>query len=238
MMSTPKKAVVRIALSGSRREDLRRAQHAFRAILGKPAWQRPHGWVWHHSGDGPTLQLVPLPLHGGLAHEGGFTGTADRRVRNVGRPASPLPLTDSYGALAPSLLQELEDALDLPLPNAYRSFLLRWNGGRPRVGAFRGAESGDESLDSFLGLAPGGDDDLLAFLQLYEGRLPDRHLPIAYDAFGNLILIGLTGPQAGAIYFWDHELELAAREGIASNLQLVAHDLDAFFATFYDDGAV
>jgi hypothetical protein len=236
MTSAPKKAVVRIALSGSRREDLRRAQNAFRAILANPAWQKPRGWVWHHSGDGPTLQLVPLPLHGGLQHGGGFTGTADRSVRRLGLPASPLPLTDSYGALSPSLLQELEDALEARLPDAYRTFLLRWNGGRPHAAAFRGEDSGDESLESFLGLAAGHDDDLLAFLDLYEGRLPDGQLPIAYDAFGNLILIALSGPDAGAVFFWDHELE--PDEPCESNLQRLAPDFNTFLSMFHEDDEV
>ena len=225
------KAVVRIPLSGSRYEDRHRARNAFRAMLGSSEWEQPPGWIWHHLADGTTLQLVPLALHGGLPHTGSFTETSDPGVRALRTPSSPLPLTSTHRPLAPALLERVEDVLGTRLPEPYRAFLLRWNGGHPRVTAFRGAETGDESLGAFLGIAPGQDGDLTAFLSRYETRLPDGFVPIAYDAFGNLILIAVSGPETGAIIFWDHEREDQPKAA----LRRVAPGLDAFLGMFYED---
>jgi len=201
-------------------------------MLGKPEWEQPRGWVWHHMADGTTLQLVPLAVHGAVPHTGGFTERSNPAMRRLHVPASPLPLVDSYGPLAPAVLQRFEEVLGTRLPEAYREFLLRWNGGRPRVAAFRGETTGDELLAEFLGIAPGRGDDLIAFLERYDVRLPEGFVPIAYDAFGNLILIAATEPEKGAIFFWDHELEEPGDTEM--HLQRIAPDLDAFLGMFYE----
>ena len=43
----------------------------------------------------------------------------------------------------------------------------------------------------------------MGFINTYKNRIPVNTTPIAYDNFGNLILIE---NNSGKIYFWDHEV--------------------------------
>ena len=258
MVEARKKAVVHIALSGSRREDARRAEQAVRHLFGDPNWTKPRGWIWHHTGDGGKVQLVPADLHGNLSHTGGFAlhsaasdppahaggtdkadgppahaGGTDKRQLGV----SPLPLTQSYAPLRPANLDTFEELLETRLPEDYRDFLLTNNGGRPRVSGFRiadGEQTSDEMLDYFLGIAPGEPDDIVAFLERYSDRLAPDLLPIAYDPFGNLICLGLSEPFEGQVLFWDHELEPEEDDDEYSNVTLVASDFKLFLESFFE----
>jgi hypothetical protein len=231
------KAIVVIRLSGSRYEDNRRALEAVREKTGDPHWMKPRHWIWHHTGDNGTVQLIPLELHGSLPHTGGFTKYPVQDwiapPRRLG--ASIFPIQDSYPAISSKKLERFEELLETRLPEAYRAFLLEWNGGRPRVNGFRGETDRDEVLDYFLGIAQGEKDDIVAFLSLYEDRLAPGLLPIAYDAFGNLICLGLLPPIEGELLFWDHELEPESGEPDLSNVTRIAPTFEAFLKCFFDD---
>jgi hypothetical protein len=245
MAEPPKKAVVVIPLSGSRWEDARQAEQAVRDLFGDPQWTKPRGWVWHHTGEDGKVQLVPGDLHGNLAHTGGFAlhsaARNNRRASAGGTDkrqlgASPLPLAQSYPPLRPADLNTFEGLLETRLPEDYRNFLLSHNGGRPRVGGFRivaGEETSDETLDYFLGIAPGEPDDIVTFLDRYSDRLAPNLLPIAYDAFGNLICLGLSEPFEGQILFWDHELEPEEDDDDYSNVTVVADEFRLFLESFF-----
>lgn len=240
MVEEKKKAVVVIALSGSRWEDARRATMAVRQKFGDPRWTKPRGWIWHHTGEGGKVQLVPAELHANLSHTGGFV--LNPVANTIGQPrqlgASPFPLTESYAPLQPATLGRFEELLEVRLPADYRNFLLRNNGGRPRVNGFRienNGQASDEVLDYFLGIAQGEQDDIVTFLQGYADRLPPELLPSAYDAFGNLICLGLSEPFAGQVLFWNHELEPESDDTEYSNLTVVAPNFSLFVKSFFED---
>jgi len=124
----------------------------------------------------------------------------------------------------------LEKRLKHKLPVDYRSFLLSHNGGVPSPPTFApaGATTPTEALNSFLALGgEPGVDDLISFLRIYEARLPAGFVPVAYDAFGNLILLALTGKRRGQVFFWDHE-----REGEGNPSRLIANDWTSFLESF------
>ncbi len=82
-----------------------------------------------------------------------------------------------------------------------------------------------------------GDDSLDDEIECYQGRIPSDLFPIGYDTCGNLILIGDTGPNAGKIYFWDHECEADPDEGEVPdyrNVHFIAESFDAFFASLHE----
>jgi cell wall assembly regulator SMI1 len=123
-------------------------------------------------------------------------------------------------------IARLENALKSKLPAAYREFLQRHNGGQPQPATFVPADRDKptEVINSFLAL--GGDpdvDDLATFLKLYKKRLPQNCLPVAYDAFGNLICLGLADEDCGRVYFLNHE---------RGNKRLIAESWDAFMESF------
>lgn len=123
-------------------------------------------------------------------------------------------------------IARLEKQLKSKLPVAYREFLLRHNGGQPEPATFVPADRDKptEVINSFLAVDGDPDvDDLATFLKLYKGRVPKGCLPVAYDAFGNLICIGLAGKDRGHIYFLNHE---------RGDKRLIAENWDAFLESF------
>lgn len=128
-------------------------------------------------------------------------------------------------------LNAAEAKLNAKLPKSYRDFLQIANGGKPVNSKFRfkmkeGTEE-DSTVHYFFGLCTERGGNLLAKFELYKGRIPLGHLPIASDPFGNLILIRLFG-QDPPVFFWDHERELDGPTG--SNVSPIAKSFSDFIA--------
>jgi hypothetical protein len=58
-------------------------------------------------------------------------------------------------------------------------------------------------------------------------------LPIAEDAFGNLVVLDGRGGRDGPVYFWDHEFEGEPPD--ESNLWWLAPDLETFLAELIEE---
>jgi hypothetical protein len=136
----------------------------------------------------------------------------------------------------------LERKLGVALPEQYRRFLLRHNGGSPVPAGFRikneGAPYADSEVDAFLAVHEGKIASFEDFFDTYkveEKRMPDRLVPIAYDPFGNVVCISVEGPDRGAVYFWDHEHEPDGPESDDSNVHPVADSFDEFLSSLRDE---
>jgi hypothetical protein len=126
-------------------------------------------------------------------------------------------------------IAKFEKANSIRLPEAYKSFLLRHNGGAPMPDkvAVPGWHGGFTGLNTFFSL--NDDDDLQDNLDTYEDRVPKGFLPIADDPGGGLFCLALKGKRAGQIFFWDHEDELdedGDSKQDMSNMYKVADDID------------
>lgn len=99
-------------------------------------------------------------------------------------------------------VQELEEKYGITLPEQYREFLLKYNGGETPKTEFKIGKE-DSDVRAFFGL---GD---VAYSMSEEAYLEDlvkkQLLPIATDSFGNYIAIGIEKKNYGKIYFCDHE---------------------------------
>ncbi|KZL15445.1 SMI1 / KNR4 family protein [Pseudovibrio axinellae] len=145
-------------------------------------------------------------------------------------------ILDASTGLDEAGLATLEKKLGLALPADYRSFLSQQNGGRPVPECFSFLDDdgpySDSLVDWFLSVGTDDPSDLLDYCSMYveDERVPSHMLPIAHDPFGNLILLSLSGDDAGAIYFWDHE-----NEGDAdySNLNYIGKNLDHFLERLF-----
>ena len=128
-------------------------------------------------------------------------------------------------------VRALEARLGRCLPDDYREFLLRHNGGRPEPRLFRIPKRGgaytNSTVDWFLSLHDGQNSNLEKDLHTLRDRIPPDTLPIADDPFGNVILIGLHDHQRGKIYFWDHEEEPESQPDW-SNVVQIADSFDQF----------
>ena len=132
-------------------------------------------------------------------------------------------------------ITNLEKTLKLTFPDDYRSFLLKNNGGEPDRTLYKFNENGRESEDIihfFIGIVPDKDYSDLEYQANYfhsQDRIPKRLIPIACDPGGNLILMGVKGPQRNKVYFWDHETEYEEGQ-IAGyrNVYLIANTFTEF----------
>ena len=153
----------------------------------------------------------------------------DEFLAHVENASPPAPI---------SAVRELERDLAAPLPEDYRQFLLKCNGGF--VGGrlwYRGptptGEAADAGIHHVGGFRAESYFSLRSAREIYEGRIPRELLWIMDDPFGNAICVCVSGPKRGAVYFWDHELEsrLANWDGSlesAPNVQLLANSFTQF----------
>lgn len=127
-------------------------------------------------------------------------------------------------------LSNLEDQLRLALPEAYRSFLLTYNGGRPKPNAFpiRNLPSNPFGvIQVFFGIDyPVESCSLEWNLSAYRGRISANLLPIACTDGGDLVCLSLFGIDEESVVFWDSYGEL---EGPGdANIYHVAENFAAF----------
>jgi hypothetical protein len=112
-----------------------------------------------------------------------------------------------FGKLAEDLLLEFEATIGTSLPEDYRAFLLKYNGGVPRQNAFSYADARGPYTDSvvriFYGFHQGHLYRLDRTFGLSRSVIPDELLAIASDPGGNLICLGYKGKDRGKVFFLD-----------------------------------
>lgn len=228
-------AITTIELSGVRRVDHARALKKFRQMADDPLWVVPKGCVMHHAPMCGEIQVVPFELHGENPHTGGFTVCPATRTEHDAVPdqrMGPGPLGDGGPPLKEKNIRKLEREFGCELPTAYRKFLLQSNGGRPaRQTLLRAGGDAGDVVERFFGLGDAG-ADLFGVFDIFSSRIPRGLLPIASDPFGNLILLGLAGPDTGRVFFWDHEIEPEGNDAPDANVAPVADAFPQFLGNF------
>ena len=118
-------------------------------------------------------------------------------------------------------------SMGVRLPSDYVDFLMEFGGGSPEDNMY-GSES-RVSVSGFCGIdgSPGSVQNAMA---TYKGRTPERAIPIAEAAGGNLVLLRV--PE-GSVCFWDHERE--AFDEAHSTGNEACTDLASSFSEFIDN---
>jgi hypothetical protein len=142
-----------------------------------------------------------------------------------------------------SSLDQFESHIGQRLPEDYREFLVRCNGGYAAGAvAFQGptpeGRSADACPNHIGGFREESHFSLMAARENYqpdEVRIPKTLLWIMDDPLGNAICVGLTGSHRGRVYFWDHENEpdpetWDGEVETAGNIDLLANSFTAFVA--------
>lgn len=140
---------------------------------------------------------------------------------------------DAFAPLDPFAIRQLERRIGFELPEDYRDFLARLGGGlnfkeevaseplRDRPEYLHAADTGIANArfaGSIVATFFGADErlpDRLGFdwaLRNYQGRLPDRSLPVATDGAGNLVCLIDARDRTPGFYWWDHEHEWDERD--------------------------
>ncbi len=111
----------------------------------------------------------------------------------------PIIESNKYGSLTLENLKAFETRLGTRLPESYRRFLLKHNGGRGN-----GAK-GFGYLHHFFGIHQGPNWSRLSHFAELNGIIPNGFLPIATNPCGDEICLCIFGANRGAVYFWNHE---------------------------------
>jgi cell wall assembly regulator SMI1 len=120
-------------------------------------------------------------------------------------------------------VQRLEQRIGSRLPEAYRAYLLRQDGGR--------LQDNTDAVKEIFGIRDDAPDwaNLWDKLDVFHGRVPAWLLPVAQDEYGNLFAISLRDSDRGSVWFWDHEEEADEGEPPSEdNIELRAADWDQF----------
>jgi cell wall assembly regulator SMI1 len=148
-------------------------------------------------------------------------------------------IMNSKPQLNENQINDLEKKFNICLPNEYRNFLLKYNGGIPRPSVFNFKDNGGQETNSlvhyFYAIYNESNYDNLEqnyILYIKEKRIPLNILPIADDPFGNMICISLSGNDCGNVYFWNHEEEVENES--YDNLSLIANNFNEFLDNLYE----
>lgn len=107
-----------------------------------------------------------------------------------------------YGKIKLDELERLEKKLGIDLPEQYRDYLIRYNGGYFEKDRIKISDAeGNTRIHHMYGLHYGPDYERLNIDHLIRSE----YLAICEDAFGNHFFIKINGVDHGAIYFLDHE---------------------------------
>ncbi|SUD91844.1 MULTISPECIES: SMI1/KNR4 family protein [Psychrobacter] len=143
-----------------------------------------------------------------------------------------------FGQLTNSEIEAFEKQYSINLPQEFRSFLMKYNGGKVYPETFVFHDKTDaSSISYFLGIGLKEYYYNLSYtFDMFRDRVPNNLFPIARDPGGNLILVGLSGKELGKIYFWDHEFEADGNKPDMSNVHYLSSSLDTFLNELYEYG--
>ncbi|MDF7670680.1 SMI1/KNR4 family protein [Orbaceae bacterium ESL0721] len=102
-----------------------------------------------------------------------------------------------------------EETLGIKIPDTYRDFLKKYNGGQT-IDAYFDINGESSDIRCFYGFEE--QDEYCDFPQVmqynsFTSAIENGYLPIAEDSFGNYIVIGIGKLNYGKISFWDHEID-------------------------------
>lgn len=204
-----------------------------------PLWDAavgtPPGWTWAHLAQARQLALVPIELHASFRHLGGV-GVGARRRSGRGltriRAGSP-PRILVTERLSDAAVEKTDDLFGVRLPDAYRKFLGRTNGGAPGVPAVH-PRFGFVLDQPLFGFRDDRSQDLGYANAWFGDRLTKDWLAIGYLQGGLLALKIRGGPDAGVVGYLDdddpRDRDHFTAEDVCSQLMSrVAPDFTAFW---------
>lgn len=178
------------------------------AGAGSPgAFATPAGWVWAHVAMSHRLALVPAEVHSAFRHLGGvstLTGDRTRQGPRLVDASGPVGIVPGAEPLPEEIVAELETAIGVTLPLAYRSFLGATGGAQPLQPALH-PRHGFVMDQPFFGI---GRKDMLFNVEYANRWLADRFtadfLAVGYVQ-GGVIALKVRGEAPGSVWYYDDD---------------------------------
>jgi hypothetical protein len=137
-----------------------------------------------------------------------------------------LTYTTVYPPAPPSRLADLEEQLGTRLPDTYRAYLTRQDGG-----ALEGYNNHGLEIVTGIGEVPRW-SSLWCLLEQDGDVIPAGWIPVGADAGGGLFLLVVTGEARGSVWYQSSELE-EDDEGVTTPVvrERLADSWDDFLAS-------
>ncbi|PKL76926.1 MAG: hypothetical protein CVV27_07800 [Candidatus Melainabacteria bacterium HGW-Melainabacteria-1] len=119
----------------------------------------------------------------------------------------PLPEADA--------IARFETLIQNPLPEAYREFLSKTNGGLAEPEFFKALDGSVHEITFWFGLDEMRPDNPVSLIRRWNVaqllfRGPASLINIGRSQAGNLLLLSLTGKDQGSVYLWFHDASPSA----------------------------
>ena len=116
---------------------------------------------------------------------------------------------DNFEKIRQNDVSVLEKSLGFDLPESYKNYLIKFNGGRVKPNKFKSNDSQIESdIQFFFGITKNENYDIEKKYRYFLDIISNETmlLPIAIDSGGNLILLSCSKDKFESIYFWGHDI--------------------------------
>jgi hypothetical protein len=140
----------------------------------------------------------------------------------------------------PTNLEEIakfESLINAKLPEDYKQFLLKYNGGHPVYDGYRlvkpiNEKTNEAGIDWFYALYDG--DVCNISKQFYRSReeLPEEVIPIGSDS-GGKVCLGIAGEYYGQVYYWTTNWSFWKEEDL-NYLFLIANSFTEFVNKLFE----
>lgn len=125
-------------------------------------------------------------------------------------------------------IEAIERAIGARLPNDYRAFLLRHDGGEVASAPFALADGRASAIGRLYSTRPGESYSLLEGLEYHAEFYPSGLWPIAESGGGDKILIGVAGAYVGQIFYFFHDRESPRPIPEAEDVEFLAQNFERF----------
>ena len=100
------------------------------------------------------------------------------------------------------IIESVEHRLQITLPEDYKQFVLKYDGGYPNPNHFKvGGKL--EIFNNLISLDENEDNNIYEILEDLQDRIGAQLIPFAEDGFGNLLCFDYSADKS--IVFWNHE---------------------------------
>ena len=128
-------------------------------------------------------------------------------------------------------VEKFENKYKISLPQEYKSFLLKTNGGEPSIRKFKTRDGKITShLMLLFPLFESVFPNLANHYATYNigNKIPKSLLPIGEDPIKNLICISISGDDVGSIYYWSMDEEDDNYKPSFKRIKFVSESYDKF----------